>query len=270
MIYAKDNWYLNSAWKRLCDLLNINSKRELKLITYEHNIDKAFIIYFRGLCLINNELYLKGFSKDYNMKFNVFITNIDKYIDIGKWEECDFGEIRIKSWFNEKGENFPVYQHICHRGNVFLQNTDNENKPDVLDMCDSNGFYVECDVWLVNENELWLGHDNPEYKVDLEWLSRSHRRLIHAKDGATFAYLINESAKAGLDLNVFYHTVEDYALSTKGWIIVHPNRPLVEGSICMMPEMTNPYYSIDERKKLFFLCSDRSDGFTFYFSNKSS
>ena len=136
-------------------------------------------------------------------------------------------------------------------------------------MCDSKGYYVECDVWLVNNNELWLGHDKPEHQISLEWLSLTHRRLIHAKDGRTFSYLINKSGKAGLDLNIFYHTVENYALSTKGWIIVHPNSPLLEGSICMMPEMTNPPYAVEERKKLFFLCSD-SYGYTSYFSNKSS
>ena len=30
-------------------------------------------------------------------------------------------------------------------------------------------------------------------------------------------------------LNIFYHTVEDYAISTKGWVIVHPGLPLLEG-----------------------------------------
>jgi hypothetical protein len=44
-----------------------------------------------------------------------------------------------------------------------------ENSPDYIDKAISLGFDVEVDVRLV-EGEIWLGHDQPQYKVDLQFL----------------------------------------------------------------------------------------------------
>jgi hypothetical protein len=193
-----------------------------------------------------------------------------------RWAECVFGNIHVNSWIVGRGSwrqrsyerndyyKVPLYSFIAHRGNLRGPSHVEENAPDVLDRRDEEGIAVECDVWY-RGGQLWLGHDMPQYKITLGWLAASPRRLIHAKDGTTFEYLLAENGKRALGLHIFYHTSEDYALTNKGIVIVCPNAPILEGSLCMMPEMTNPPYCPMEREKLFFLCSDRKDGYSSHF-----
>jgi len=195
-----------------------------------------------------------------------------------RWSECVFGDLHVNSWTVGRGSwrqldherydyyKVPLYTFIAHRGNLTGRSHTEENAPDVLEKRDEEGIIVECDVWY-RQGELWLGHDMPQYKITLGWLASSQRRLIHAKDGMTLEYLLGENGKRALGLHIFYHTNEDYALTNKGIVIDHPNAPILEGSLCMMPEMTNPPYCSSEREKLFFLCSDRKDGYSSHFGH---
>jgi hypothetical protein len=128
-----------------------------------------------------------------------------------------------------------------------------ENNFGILIQRSIQGHRVEVDVWY-KEHSLWLGHDKPEYKITLDWLISCKRRLIHAKDGQTFEYLLHEAGKRALDLHVFYHTDEDYVLTNKGLVICYPGKPLLEGSVCMMPERAS--YSSTELQQSFAICSD--------------
>jgi hypothetical protein len=193
-----------------------------------------------------------------------------------RWSECVFGDLHVNSWTigraswrqrdYERYDYYTVklYRFISHRGNLRGAFRIEENAPDVLEQRDIDGISVECDVWY-KDGELWLGHDAPEYRITLGWLATSPRRMIHAKDGKTFEYLLAENGKRALGLHIFYHTNEDYALTNKGIVITCPNRPILEGSLCMMPEMTKPAYCSNERDKLFILCSDRKDGYSSHF-----
>ena len=187
--------------------------------------------------------------------------------EVERWSECILGEIRVNRWTVGKGswrmreeerEDYfaiPVHRHICHRGNLHTRVKELENNFGVLIQRAIQGFDVEVDVWF-HENTLWLGHDKPDYKITLEWLMSDKRRLIHAKDGKTFEYLLQETGKRALDLHIFYHTEEDYVLTNKGHVICYPGKPLLQGSICMMPERAN--YSEEELQKSFYICSDSS------------
>ena len=188
--------------------------------------------------------------------------------EVERWAECVFGEMRVRRWVVGKGswrmrederEDFfaiPVYQHICHRGNLHGPVKELENNFGVLIQRSLHGYHVEVDVWYWEKN-LWLGHDRPEYKITFDWLLSSKRRLIHAKDGATFEYLLQESGKRAADLHIFYHTEEDYVLTNKGLVICYPGKPLLEGSLCMMPERAT--YRQEDMQKCFSVCSDRRD-----------
>lgn len=185
--------------------------------------------------------------------------------EVERWSECWFGDLRVNRWIVGKGswrmidderEDFfaiPIHQHICHRGNVKGPVKELENNFGILIQRSIQGERVELDVWY-HENNLWLGHDKPEYKVTLDWLISDKRRLIHAKDGKTFEHLVQEAGKRALDIHVFYHTEEDYILTNKGLIICYPGKPLLEGSLCMMPERAS--YSCEELQKSFSICSD--------------
>jgi hypothetical protein len=185
--------------------------------------------------------------------------------EVERWAECTFGELRVREWRvgkaswrmkdEERDDYFaiPVYQHICHRGNISGPIKELENNFGILIQRSIQGYRVETDIWY-HENSLWLGHDKPEYKITLDWLASCKRRLIHAKDGKTFGYLLQEAGKRALDLHIFYHTDEDYVLTNKGIVICYPGKPLLEGSLCMMPERAN--YSDQELQKPFQICTD--------------
>ena len=186
--------------------------------------------------------------------------------EVLRWSECTFGEIRIREWRVGKGSYrmqeierddyfaVPVAQHFCHRGILTPGAKELENNLGVLIQREIQGLSVEVDVWY-HEGTLWLGHDKPEYKISLEWLGASRRRLIHAKDGITFAYLLEEAGKRGLDLHVFYHTDEDYVLTNKGLVICYPGQPLLPGSLCMMPERAS--YTAEQLGCVSAICSDK-------------
>lgn len=187
--------------------------------------------------------------------------------EVERWAECVFGELRVRRWTVGKGswrmkeeerEDYfaiPVHQQICHRGNLTGSIKELENNFGILIQRSIQGHRVEVDVWY-HEQCLWLGHDKPEYKITLDWLVSCKRRLIHAKDGKTFEYLLQEAGKRALDLHIFYHTEEDYVLTNKGLVICYPGKPLLEGSLCMMPERAS--YSPVELQQSFAICSDKS------------
>jgi len=185
--------------------------------------------------------------------------------EVERWSECWLGDLRVNKWVVGKGswrmreeerEDFfavPVHQHVCHRGNLNGRIQEFENNFGILIQRSIQGQRVELDVWY-HENNLWLGHDKPEYKVTLEWLLSDKRRLIHAKNGKTFEHLLSEAGKRALDLHIFYHTEEDYVLTNKGLVICYPGKPLLQGSLCMMPERAS--YTQDDLQKSFSICSD--------------
>jgi hypothetical protein len=193
--------------------------------------------------------------------------------ELKRWSECTFGELRIARWIVGNGswrqlpserEDFfsvPVHLHICHRGNLNGPQKQIENNFGILIQRAIQGMDVEIDVWY-HEGSLWLGHDRPEHKITLDWLASSKRRLIHCKDGKTLEYLTLESGRRALDLHLFYHTNEHYAITSKGHILCCPGQPLLQGSLCMMPEMAK--YTEEEKLICFSICSDSRDAVSTY------
>ena len=47
---------------------------------------------------------------------------------------------------------------------------ENENKPEYLLQAIESGFFVETDLWLIN-NLLYLGHDEPQYEINIDYHS---------------------------------------------------------------------------------------------------
>lgn len=107
---------------------------------------------------------------------------------------------------------------VSHRGNLFGPNKVTENSPTQIDLAINNGYLVEVDVRIKNQ-EIWLGHDDAQYKIDFNWLvERNQKLIIHAKDLVT----CDELAKEIHTLNWFYHTDEDLVLTSKGWLWAYP------------------------------------------------
>jgi len=106
---------------------------------------------------------------------------------------------------------------ICHRGNTFGPDPDNENKPEVIDYCIRQGYDVEIDLRLYN-NELYLGHDVPTYPITLDYIIENKSRLwIHCKD------LTSSSRLHGIKgINYFFHDKDEYTLTSMNYVWTYP------------------------------------------------
>ena len=93
--------------------------------------------------------------------------------------------------------------------------------------------YIENDLIIYyNTNNNWyLGHDNPVFEIKFDFLNND-KLWLHAKNGDAFNILLQYN-----NINVFWHTNEDWILTSKGYIWTYPNKTLYPKSICVMPEV---------------------------------
>jgi hypothetical protein len=102
---------------------------------------------------------------------------------------------------------------ISHRGNIRGPVPDKENRPSYIDCAIGNGYEVEIDVRSIS-GELWLGHDEPQYKVDHNWLDKRRNYLwLHCKN--------LEAAKVCWVYNSFCHTQDSFIYTSVGKIWLH-------------------------------------------------
>ena len=102
---------------------------------------------------------------------------------------------------------------ISHRGNINGSIPKMENKPDYITNAVNLGFDVEVDLWIVND-ELFLGHDYPQYKITHRWLRERRNHLwIHCKD--------IQSAKDCWIYQSFCHTADPFTYTSTGKIWLH-------------------------------------------------
>jgi hypothetical protein len=122
---------------------------------------------------------------------------------------------------------------IAHRGNIEGKVEEYENNPTYIEKAINEGFDVEIDIWFVNG--LWyLGHDNPQYVIGLDWLmSRTNKLWIHCKN------LNSLSEIKKYDLHYFWHENDEYTLTSKKYIWAFPSKENKPGTISVLPEMFN-------------------------------
>ena len=63
---------------------------------------------------------------------------------------------------------------ISHRGNLTGPNPIRENSIDYIEEAIAEGFDVEVDLW-VDDNECYLGHDDPQYFVTMNRKGKQHQ-----------------------------------------------------------------------------------------------
>ena len=102
--------------------------------------------------------------------------------------------------------------YISHRGNIKNVNTELENSPIYISEALGQGYHVEIDLWRV-DNILYLGHDEPQYKIHQDFLNNKYF-YVHCK---------NDDALLFMSKNIIW---------------VHPSAPLLEDSICVLPEIS--------------------------------
>jgi hypothetical protein len=124
---------------------------------------------------------------------------------------------------------------IAHRGNTNGRFESYENEPNYVDLAISKGYDVEVDVWYVND-VLYLGHDKPQYEINVEWLQdRLNRLWIHCKN--VEAIILFQQCECGF--NYFWHQEDDVTLTSKNYIWAYPGKQPIENSVAVMPEINN-------------------------------
>jgi hypothetical protein len=136
---------------------------------------------------------------------------------------------------------------ISHRGNIDQVDRQKENTRKYIENAIQLGYDVELDLRFI-ENQLFLGHDDPTEEIDFKWLYKNKEYLwIHCKNIDALTLLKDH-------LNCFYHTKEDYVLTSKGNIWSYSGVKLYPGIIAALPENQN--YSLDELYECYAICSD--------------
>lgn len=122
---------------------------------------------------------------------------------------------------------------ISHRGNIDGKNELLENNPDYIDSAIYKGFDVEIDVWVDRSSKIFLGHDKPQYEIDVSWLEERKNKLwIHCKNINAVVFFNNIK-----DFHHFWHQNDDVTLTSKSYIWAYPGKQPIRNSIAVMPEI---------------------------------
>lgn len=125
---------------------------------------------------------------------------------------------------------------ISHRGNITHQIESAENNPDYIDEAIKQKYDVEVDIWYI-DGELFLGHDKPQYKIKLLFLTERYNVLwVHCKNLDAVSYLFKYNKEHYDQIHYFWHQTDDVTLTSQGFIWAYPGKQPLKDSIAVMPE----------------------------------
>jgi hypothetical protein len=136
---------------------------------------------------------------------------------------------------------------ISHRGNINGKINELENNPNYVDKALRLGYDVEIDIWVI-EGQIFLGHDEPQYQVSIDWLYKRKNELwIHCKNIESIEYF----NKLMGTYNYFWHQEDTVTLTSKNFIWAYPGKQPIKNSISVLPELFN-----DDVSNTIGICSD--------------
>jgi len=138
---------------------------------------------------------------------------------------------------------------IAHRGLVDGPDKAFENHPKRIKLSLEQGFDCEVDLRVVN-GELYLGHDEPQYKIDESFL-KTPGLWIHCKNTEALEFCYDD-----IKLNYFWHDTDDYTITSRGWVWTYPGKVVPKWGIAVMPEWNDPTLSSEMLLKYNGICSD--------------
>lgn len=141
--------------------------------------------------------------------------------------------------------------YIAHRGNLYGRHPERENNPTYINQALYQGFHCEIDVWYDEEKGFSLGHDMPNYPIDLEFL-QDPRLWCHAKNNGAFLEMLRYP-----DIVCFCHDQDEYALTSDGYLWTWSHTEHNNKCIVMYPEMSNTL----DLNNIAGICSDYIGGF---------
>ena len=136
---------------------------------------------------------------------------------------------------------------ISHRGNLDGAEKDIENTTFAIEKAINNGFDCEVDLWI-NEKSIYLGHDKPQYKIELSFLNEFRDKLwIHCKNFEALVYMQNINQ----DFNYFWHENDRFTITSKGYFWTYPDNKYSENSV-----IVNLDKNLILESNCFGICSD--------------
>lgn len=136
---------------------------------------------------------------------------------------------------------------ISHRGNINGRIPEVENQPDYIDDTIKLGYNVEIDIWVIKD-VFYLGHDEPQHIISLDWLyERKDKLWIHCKNIEAIEWF---NSFLGT-YNYFWHQEDIVTLTSKNYIWAYPGKQPIKNSIAVMPELNN-----DNIHQCIGICSD--------------
>lgn len=138
---------------------------------------------------------------------------------------------------------------IAHRGNTNGPHLYLENEPSYIDKAIEKGFDVEIDIRCV-DGSLYLGHDDPEHPIGLDWLlDRKESLWVHCKNLAAAHFLSKH-------LRCFCSISDPFCFITLGFLWlndkrVEPTENTVVPLLSKEEILSYPY-----RDKAFAICTD--------------
>lgn len=147
---------------------------------------------------------------------------------------------------NEKYEKI-----ISHRGNIDGRILEKENTIDYINCAIKNGYEVEIDVRTKN-GLLYLGHDTPDYLVDMEWMFNIIGKLwIHCKDIDSYKIVSNIK-----NSRYFCHTSDSFSLISTNQLWVH-DISLKLNENCIIPLLSiEDINNFSYTEKVHAICTD--------------
>jgi len=145
---------------------------------------------------------------------------------------------------------------ISHRGNINGRNPKLENNPKYIWEALHAGYQVEIDVWY--DKGWWLGHNEPTYKCVRNDLLHC---WCHAKNAEALRRLTERTI-----YHCFWHEDDYLTLTSRGYILIHVNEPVIKGGICIMPEAYTTPIKPSALKQCAGICSDQIEKYKYYLS----
>jgi hypothetical protein len=137
---------------------------------------------------------------------------------------------------------------IANRANLHGPNPETENAPSTIEEVIQQCYNCEVDVRYIDKN-LYLGHDEPQYLVTIDFLLKYADFLwIHCKNIEALDYLLDYK-----QLRVFWQQEDSYTLTSNGYIWGYPGQKSTKITVISMPEW-HDFTTITTNS--FAVCSD--------------
>ncbi len=134
---------------------------------------------------------------------------------------------------------------ISHRGYENGQDAELENN--IVQIKKLLNMNIDVEVDVLYNGGLYLGHDNPDYEINIGFLKQDGL-WCHAKNIEALDIMLKNN------IHCFWHQDDDYTITSKGFIWAYPGMKLTKNSVCVLPE--HPINKEIDLKSCYGICTD--------------